>query len=130
MKTKKPIIRKEDLDPGAYFLNRELSWLAFNARVLEETRNSGHPLLERLGFLSISDSNLDEFYMVRVAAYKSDLTAELSKVSSQQSNADLLKQIAQAAGKLIEAQVRTWRVLRHELKEVGFEILDVSDLSE
>jgi polyphosphate kinase len=110
IKPAKGIIDKEELAPGDYSINRELSWLAFNTRVLEEAHNRDHPLLERLRFLSISDSNLDEFYMVRVAAYKSDLVADITKTPShEQGDSELLRQIALVAGRLIDEQTRTWR---------------------
>lgn len=107
------------------FINRELSWLAFNERVLEEAGNPNTPLLERLRFLSISASNLDEFYMVRVAGLKGQEKADI-KLPSQDgmTPAQQLAAINERAGRLITAQLVCWRELRKKLARTGFHIIE------
>jgi polyphosphate kinase len=112
------------------FFNRELSWLSFNARVIEEARNPRSPLLERLRFLAIASANLDEFYMVRVAGLKGMVNAEVSTPSpdgltpSQQ-----LAEISREVVTLVSDQQECFRELRRELRGVGFHIVDQEELS-
>ena len=113
----------------ARFINRELSWLAFNERVLSEAANPRHPLLERLRFLSISASNLDEFYMVRVAGLKGHVLADIVTPSQDGlTPAQQLAAINARAGKLMGDQQATWRVLRGELGAADIAIIGPSDL--
>src|SRR5271167_4998177 len=106
------------------YINRELSWLAFNERVLDEASNSGHPLLERVRFLSISDSNLDEFYMVRVAGLK-ELAATAVPVKSEDGLTpdQQLAAIADLADRLVERQQRCWSDLQKRLAAEAISIL-------
>ena len=112
------------------FINRELSWLDFNHRVVEEAENSRHPLLERVRFISISASNLDEFYSVRVAGLIGQAKAGLTAVSPDgRTPAQQLAEIKLRAEALLAEQQRVWRELRRLLREHGIEVCEPESLS-
>ncbi|MGP1252796.1 MAG: RNA degradosome polyphosphate kinase [Kiloniellales bacterium] len=113
------------------FINREISWLEFNERVMEEAYNVRHPLLERVRFLSISGSNLDEFYMVRVAGLKGQVRAGVLKPSQEGlTPAQQLVAINERAGRLMDDQQHCWRSLVTELRAEGICVLTSDELSE
>jgi len=115
--------------PGRYF-NRELSWLAFNQRVLEEAANPRHPLFERLRFLSISASNLDEFFMVRVAGIKGQVRRGVRVLSQDGlTPVETLEAVDQAAEALLAEQQKSWRKLRRELAAEGVEVVDADKIT-
>ncbi|WOK36908.1 RNA degradosome polyphosphate kinase [Sphingomonas sp. C3-2] len=115
---------------GRYF-NRELSWLAFNRRVLEEASNCAHPLLERLRFLSISGNNLDEFFMVRVAGLKGQQLQDVEQRSADGLTvSQQLAAIAQEADSLMADQQRIWLAMRDDLRDAGIHVLGVEDIAD
>ena len=111
------------------FINRELSWLAFNERVLEEAANETHPLFERLRFLSISDNNLNEFFAVRVAGLKNQVcSGVLDRSADGLSPIQQLQAVNTRAAALMEEQQSTWVNLRKLLAREGIEIVEAGRL--
>ena len=106
------------------FFNRELSWLEFNKRVLEEAANERNPLLERVRFLSISGSNLDEFYRVRVAGLHEQAATQIEHLSPDGlTPLQQVKKINAAVARLSERQQAQWTTLKNKLAKEGISLV-------
>ena len=117
--------------PQSLYFNRELSWLAFNRRVLEEACNEAHPLLERLRFLSISGNNLDEFFMVRVAGLKGQQLEEVEERSADGlTPSQQLAAIGREADGLTASQQEVWSSLKDQLRGAGLSVLGPEEIGE
>ncbi len=121
-----------NLNDPQYYFNRELSWLEFNHRVLQEAANENSPLLERLKFLAIFSTNLDEFFMVRVAALKQQVEAKVSKLSPDGLTAqEQLEKVSQHLRPLVAKQHQHFeKVIRPLLNQASIHIIDYIDLNQ
>jgi polyphosphate kinase len=134
-RARKPVLVKPPVaaDPAnaRLFINRELSWLEFNSRVLDEARDSTVPLLERLKFLSIVSSNLDEFFMIRVAGLKQQLSGNVAETPADGlTPAEQLAAISARAHAMVAEQYRVWREeVGPGLEKAGVRVLKSSQLT-
>ncbi len=121
--------RPETTDASDRYFNRELSWLAFNERVLDEARNTNYPLLERLRFLSISGSNLDEFIMIRVAGLAGQAQRQIATTSLDgRTPSQQLAAVRVSIANLEKQQQACWRELRPLLADAGIHVADDHDM--
>ncbi len=126
---RKAIAVFEPEQPEVRYFNRELSWLKFNRRVLAEAANRSHPLLERLRFLSISGSNLDEFFMVRVAGLRGQQQRKIEELSMDgMSASEQLEAIGEEADALMADQQKLWQQLRKQLANEGISVIEPSEI--
>jgi polyphosphate kinase len=125
------IVDVQPAQPEARYFNRELSWLAFNRRVLEEACNGRHPLLERVRFLSISANNLDEFFMVRVAGLKAHQAMGVEELSPEgMTVAQQLAALVTEADRLVTSQHEVWTALQSDLDCAGMHVVGDEPLDE
>ncbi|RLS50444.1 MAG: RNA degradosome polyphosphate kinase, partial [Planctomycetota bacterium] len=115
-------------------MNRELSWLDFNLRVLEEAENASNPLMERLKFLAIFSSNLDEFFMVRVSGVREQAFGESAPQDTPPDGTGPLEQLRRIADRTQELVARQYRCLQESIAPAmvaeGFKLVRYGDLDE
>jgi polyphosphate kinase len=125
------VVAQREIDPAdlknpALYINRELSWLAFNERVLDQARDSAHPLLERVKFLGITGRNLDEFFMIRVATTLKKLQEGIEDVAPDGYNTEQqLEAMRSGAKRMLQTQATVWEELRRELSAQRVSFLEV-----
>lgn len=117
-----------DGNPLECYVNRELSWLQFNARVLEEATDPANPLLERLNFVAIFQSNLDEFYMVRMGMLMDTLTLGVTDDKRGMTSAEQIAAVLERTRALLSERDRVYKALMQELSEYGVEIVRFGSL--